>query len=695
MKKREWLLLLSLLTVSNLAAQTTEQKVRDAFLITRMAEKFHVQPRPLDVQMSDALYRQLLESLDEERIFFLQEDINKLSAFRFKLADEIKNRQPAFLQLLMSIYKQRLSQADTITDNICKKPFNFYVKEKFTVSEDTSYATSIAGMHVKLYKFIKFLMLSTYRNIYEYSSPVKPPSKKMIDSLEPGIRKSANGTIKRLIKRILQSPQGIENIIGNIYCQDLASCYDPHTAYFPADVKASFESMLGNKPIAFGFSLEEDEDGRPEIGRLQPGSAAYQSGQINEGDKITSIKWGNKDAIDVSGAATKELNEILSESGGDKVTLAVKKADGTKRQVTLHKEKLEVADDDDNKVKGFLLKGAKTVGYISLPDFYQDWENNSGVNGCANDVGKEVIKLKKENMQGLIIDLRYNGGGSLTEAIELAGIFIDAGPVAQLKDRGTKMTTLKDVNRGTVYDGPLVILVNRGSASASELVAGTLQDYNRALIVGSPTFGKATGQVVLPLDTSINLQTYNGKAQAASYVKLTTFRLYRVNGTTAQKKGVIPNIIIPDPTEVSSQEGEANEKFALEPMIVDANKYYTPLPPIHLTDAQKAAKQGLDSSAYFRAIASYVQSSGTDVQKTDISLLIDDFLQQQAIRNEPPTIDDYPEKNNIFTVSNNAYEKRRIESNKDLKEANDELKEDLLNDPYIKISYRVAAALVK
>ena len=574
-----------------------------------------------------------------------------------------------------------------MVDNICKKPFNLNAKEMFTVAEDSSFPASIALAHNKLYKILKLSMLEAFHDLNNLSSD-KKLSKKEIDSLEPIIRKKANRSVKRLIKRVLQSPQGIENIIGNIYCATLASCYDPHTEYFPPDVKTAFESLLGNKPSVFGFALGEDEDGKPEIGHLQPGSPAFLSGQINEGDKILSIKWENKEAIDVSDASMEEINQMLGALGGDKVTITVRKADGTTKQATLHKEKMETADEDENRVKGFLLKGSKTVGYISLPDFYSDWANESGVNGCANDVAKEIIKLKKENIDGLILDLRYNGGGSVREAVELVGIFIDAGPVAQFKMRDAKIATLKDVNRGTVYDGPLLVLVNGSSASASELVAGSLQDYNRAVIVGSPTYGKATGQVILPLDTTVNLEKDNSKKEASSYIKITTSKLFRVNGTTAQMKGVVPNIILPDPTDLQ-KEREANEKFALATSNVDANKYYTALAPISVSAAQLIAKKEMDSSAYFKEMIQYIQEQKILELKKDISLFIDDALKKQDEKSEPPDVDDFPDKTHLFSVANHAYEQRRIQNNKNLQETNDEMKENLLNDPYIKISFSI------
>lgn len=180
---------------------------------------------------------------------------------------------------------------------------------------------------------------------------------------------------------------------------------------------------------------------------------------MNKGDKFLSIQWEDKQPIDVSAGGLKQLYEVLGMSNHNKATFKIKKHDGTERIVILLKEKMEDSDDQ-NKVKSFLLKGSKTVGFISLPSFYQDWDNeSSGVNGCANDVAKGILKLKKENIEGLIIDLRYNGGGSLDEAIELSGIFIDFGPEGIEKGRDAKIYTLIDVNRGTIYDGPLMLMV--------------------------------------------------------------------------------------------------------------------------------------------------------------------------------------------------------------------------------------------
>jgi carboxyl-terminal processing protease len=678
-----------------ITAQPLQKTVQDAYLITRMAEKFHIQPRPLNDEMSSAIYSQLLEALDDQRIFFTQKDIRELSVYQFKLDEEIQHQQSGFLQLLIGVYKQRLVQVDTMIDHISGKAFNFSLHEKLTVAEDTSYPADMEGIHTKLYKLLKAYVLITMADYSIVSG--RPLTKKLTDSLEALYRKKAGLSVKRSIKRVLQSPMGIDNTIGTTYCQVLAACYDPHTAYFPPDEKDAFEGQLGNKALTFGVSLNEDEDGKTQIGRLKPGSPAFQSGGLNEGDKMLSIQWDEKEPIDVSGASLPEISEMLSAAGGNKMILTVKKSDGTTRPVTLHKARLN-ADEEEDKVKGFILKGARTIGYISLPAFYTDWEDSKGINGCANDVAREIIKLKKENLAGLILDLRYNGGGSMQEAVELSGIFIDAGPVAQIKTKDPKIVTLKDVNRGTVWDGPLLLLVNGSSASASEMVAGTLQDYNRALIVGSPTYGKATAQIVLPMDTTIDLDTYTGHSEAASYIKLTTSKLYRITGATAQMSGVQPNIVLPEPVN-ALQQREADEKFAIPASTIEANKYYKPLAALPIATIQSQAQKEIDADPFFREALAHAGPSKKPANRQDLSLFMDDALLERKKRNPSPGAGSagtvQPDKNAVFAVTNLAYEKQRLQADPELQVMNEERKKIVWADPYIKIAYQLASLMIK
>jgi len=685
------LCLYTLLTLTA-GAQSLDSKAADAFLISRMVEKFHVQPRTLDKTMSSAIYTHLLEELDDEHMFFIQDDINKLSAWRYKLDEEILGRHTAFLQLLINLYQQRLTQVDTIIDHIAAQPIKFTPNEKFTALEDTSYAADLKTLHTKVYKLMKLSVATLIADRLIAPGPAGQADPKLtVANLEPAMRKKFAAAIHRSIRRLLQNPIGIGNLIGMIYCQSLAECYDPHTAYFSPDEKAGFESELGNKSQSYGLTFRSDEDKRAVVGHLEPGGPAFQTGSLNEGDKVLSLRWDNKDSSDVSDASAAELNQMLTDEGGNKLTMDVKKADGTVRQISLQKALINptAADEEENRVKGFLLKGTKTVGYIALPGFYSDWEDSKGIKGCANDVAKEILKLKKENIEALVLDLRYNGGGSMDEAVELSGLFIDAGPVGQIKSKDEKVYTLKDVSRGTVWDGPLLVLVNGSSASASEMVAGTLQDYNRALILGSPTFGKATAQVVLPMDTSIDLSNVTSKTEASSYLKVTISRLYRVSGKTAQLSGVIPDIVLPDPPEAMTQR-ESSEQFALSPVTIAANKYYHALSPLPIAAEQAIAAKIIDGSPYFQH-ARQVSKPARSVAK-DHSLDINDII---AERKSQKTKDNVPEKNDIFTVANPAYELQRLQTDKAMKEMNEERKKIVLEDPYLMAAYQLALGMIK
>jgi len=674
-----------LLLIAATHAQTPlsapETRVNDAFVITRMVEKFHVQPRPLDKTMSAAIYGQLMKALDEQRIFFTQADITKLAVYQYRLDEEIRGRKGDFLQLLIGIYQQRLLESDTMVERLTQKPFVLTTKEVLTAAEDSSYPADGAARRAKLYKLLRLSVAARLAAASVANEGIT--RQKLLDSLEPKLRKRATVSIKRMVRRLIQSPTGIGNMIGIMYCQALAMCYDPHTNYFSPDEKAEFETAIGNKPLSYGLTVVEDEEGHAQVGRLLPGGPAFQSGMLSEGDKIVAVRWEGKESIDVSDATAGELYRILSTEGADRLTLGVRKADGTTREVSLQKERVAgTPEEEDDKVQGFLLKGAKaTVGYISLPAFYEDWENNKGVNGCANDVAKEIIKLKKENIGGLILDLRYNGGGSMDEAVQLSGLFIDAGPVGQVVSRDAKVYTLKDINRGTVWSGPLLVLVNGSSASASEMVAGTLQDYNRALIVGSSTFGKATAQIVFPMDTSVDMEHFNPQAQASSYLKVTISKLYRVNGSTAQMSGVKPDVVLPHPPAAETQR-EADEPFVLPPTPIPANKYYLPLPALPLLNERAIAEKAMDGIPFFKEAH---DAAPEKRPAGDRPLNLDELIKEAKAGNVKTEEKEPEEKNDLFTVGTPAYEKP----------ADEERKKDVLYDPYLLVAYQLVVGMIK
>ncbi len=686
MKRRSLTFFLFILTFC-CHSQDFSKAMHNAFLITRMVEKFHLQPKPLNDELSTTLFEQFLNNLDESKTLFLTEDLNKLSAFRLNLDEVIAQRQPNFLQLVAAIYQQRIKQNDSLIKVICKTPFNFLLPDKLFKAEDTTYTASVTAKQMRLSKYLKWQVLDELTDDEEFRILNPAAQKKFLDSAEVVERKQLIQRSNKKYTSLLESEK-LNTTISNLFCKTLAHYYDPHTSFMPADEKEEFDEDLGQKPLRFGLGLEENEDGEVTISNLLPGSSAYKSGLLNAGDKIITVQEPGKTQVNVSSFTLLQIDSVMIETTGEKLLLTVKKPDGTTKQISLMKERFATEEDEEDKVQGYVLKGTKNIGYISIPDFYIDWEDASkGIAGCANDVAKEIIKLKKENIEGLIIDIRYNGGGSLGEAIDLSGIFIDGGPVGQYKEKLPKPFTLKDANAGSIYNGPLLIMVNGYSASASEMFSGTLQDYNRAVIVGASTYGKATGQIVLPIDTMVTEKTI-GQFKTENYLKVTTFGLYRINGTSAQRNGVIPDVELPDLLQIVGEK-EKNEQFAFTLLPIEANKYYKPFQIISKEGLQSKAKNIIDTSSYFKNIGHYHQLYNEIKQQKEFSLKLDDVLRFKKKEQEFLDFFENYRQQSTFTIDNYKLQKERLNASEWLTELDNETKEAIKNDPYINICYQL------
>ena len=669
------------------AAQITRISADAAFTIIRMAEIYHVQPRAVDKTFSSDLFSQMIRALDADKIYFNGEDLRQLDTWQNTLDGQLRARKEDFLKQLIIIYTKKINRTDSVLDVLSKAKFDLKLNEIYTVSEDSNFAPNEELRAIKLYKMVKRNIIETLVGVYEEDTAKRniPAS-----DLEPNARKKVCHAFKRDIQRIRQTNNGLPGFVCNAWCESVASCYDPHTEFFSPGKKEEFQGELGDKQLQFGFSLGEGKDAT-EITRLKPGSPAYKSGLIHEGDQILALQWEGNDEVDVSDASTEEVNAFISGDHGKSLALTLKKSDGTTRKVTLQREKATL-DDDNSKVRSFILKGDHRVGFISLPAFYTDWNGEEGGNnGCADDVAKEIIKLKKENIEGLILDLRYNGGGSMQEAIALAGIFIDAGPVGMTRDKEGKIYTMKDVNRGSVYDGPLILLINGFTASASEMLAGTLQDYHRALIVGSPSFGKATAQVVLPLDTMFDEKHVERMKTADNFIKITVERLFRVNGTSAQRTGVIPDIFLPDFSETQS-EREKSLPFSLQNISIEANKYYHPYGTITIDPLKSFSKSFSDTSRFFISFNNYLDILMRVQTAHDQVLVLNKMMEESKQVNANLAQEENSLKNSKppYEIEWNQYEKVRMQADGELRRANTTLSQVLNRDTGILLGYEIA-----
>lgn len=684
---KHWLLTLVLCcTIVFSYAQDFSKSMRHAFLITRMMEKFHIQPAAVNDDFSNQLFYHFLRSADKEHLLFQAEDMDHLLAYRYKLDEEIVNQQTGFLRLVHQIREKRLKQNDSLLQIIFKTPFNFSLPEKISKADDSVYVKTLRDKQLKLYKYFKWQILDAITD-------------EMPEQLSAALQKkfadSAAVVLSQTYRTVFQKMRSnaTTDVLGNMFCSSIALCYDPHSTFFTAEEKESFDQELGQTPLRFGFNVDESEDGGVVIERLLPGSSAFKSGALNAGDKIIAIQEPGGNPNDVSEMSLTQMDSVMETITSDKLVFTIKKPDGKTREVTLFKERVEAEEDEDDLVQGYILKGPRNIGYISIPDFYVDWENTeNGINGCANDVAKEVLKLTKEHIDGLIIDLRYNGGGSLQEAIDLSGIFIDGGPVGQLRLKDPKIHTLKDVNGGSVFTGPLLIMVNGYSASASEFFAAAMQDYNRALIVGAPTYGKATGQMVFPLDTTVTIETAGSKTGDA-YIKITTSALFRITGSTAQKNGVVPDVLLNDLLQtVGEKERDEANSFTLAP--IEPNKYYRPYPLIAKDKILNTTKTITDTSFFFRQIVAFDKWIKDARQNKELSLKLEDVLfnKQQETRFYT-YFENYKSKNN-YTVENHLLRQQRLQASELLTESDQETRILVSDDPYISLCYELLLRII-
>ena len=656
-----------------------------------MIELKHYSPKAVDDSFSLEVFKSVIKEADPRRIYFTTAEFKQLQAFSSSLDDELQGKSWSFFDLFSTVYKNALMRADTLAGKTLQKPFDFSANETITSSKDDNFnfAADKIALADRWFRRLKLQVMARIYDAVTADSAKKISFKDALVSMETATREKVKGAEKKTIKKILDFPEGYDAFVSQLYLNAIASCFDPHTNYFSPQGKEDFQAQLSTEAFSFGLGLDENEKGQVVIDVLVPGGPAWKSGELHDGDELLSLQWEGKEAVDMSGASLEEAYDVLDQSSHERMVFKFRKADGATVIVLLRKEKIE---NEENIVKGFILKGQKKIGYILLPGFYTEWGNESG-SGCANDVAKAIIRLKKENIDGLILDVRYNGGGSVGEALEMAGIFIDEGPLSSEKNKDGKQITLKDPNRGTIYDGPMALMVNGQSASASELLAATLQDYNRAVIVGSETYGKATAQRMFSLDTISNQAA---PAENKEMVKITFAKLYRLTGASAQFNGVSPDVILPDAFDAL----EFREKFseyALRPDTGKRNSYYKPLPALPVNELAKKSATRVSASEEFREIKKFIEEGKKvyAITTRTIPLKWDSFekwMKENEADDDILNKEETPGKK--FTVENHAGDKELFRNNPYAKEVNEVWMKNIAGDIYIEEAFSVLQDLV-
>ena len=502
----------------------------------------HYDPIKIDDQFSEKAFELYIDNIDANKRLLLQPDIDKLSYFKTTIDDEIINGTYAFFDKSLEIIELRTDLTETFFEEILNQPMNFDKDENVDFGKEIPYTQSEEELKDRWRKYLKYSVLTRLyadQKAQEKSLKNKDTSfvPKSMDTLQAIARRSVLKTHRDWYKRIKRLERKDRL---SVYVNSITTVYDPHTNYFPPEQKEDFDIQMSGRLEGIGAQLQE-KDGYIKITNIIPGGPSSLQGELQANDLILKVTQEGEEPVEIIDWRISDAVKIIRGPKGSKVTLTVRKPDGNEQDITITRDIVVL---EETYAKSLILSDDDQIkaGYIYLPSFYADFQNPKG-RFSWKDVKKEIEKLKEDKVQGIILDLRNNGGGSLDDVVKMGGLFIDKGPIVQVKEKGRPAQILEDRYAGAEWDGALVIMVNEFSASASEIMAAAMQDYKRAVVIGSSsTHGKGTVQRFLPLNRTLR----NKNIPDLGSIKLTIQKFYRINGDATQLKGVRSDVIVPD-----------------------------------------------------------------------------------------------------------------------------------------------------
>ena len=511
-----------------------------------MLEQIHYSPKAIDDKFSKEVFDKYMADIDAEKDVFLQSDVDALNAkYGTTIDDEILGTAHVqFVPAVTEVYKKRIAETEAIYKEILAKPFEFTKDEDFDQNYDQmKFPKTDADRKEAWRKRLKFLTLERYSELLDQQEANKG-KKDFVAKSNEDLEKDARARSLKIMDRIYDrlKVKVTDDDRFNMFVQSIVQSMDPHTDYFPPVEKRYFDEQMSGHFFGIGASLR-DEDGNIKIGSLVTGSPAWKSGKVAVGDIIMRVAQGNAEPVDLTGFFVEDAIKVIRGTKGTEVRLWLKKSDGSIQMISLIRD--EIVQDELTFARSAIVNSTKgKIGYIYLPEFYADFDNPKG-SRCSIDVAKEIIKLKEQKVDGIVLDLRNNGGGSLYDVVQMAGFFVEQGPIVQVRDRDGKSQVLPDHDKSVLYDGPFAVMVNELSASASEIFAAAIQDYHRGVIIGSTsTYGKGTVQRNIGLDKSMNFMVDPNSELGT--IKLTLQKFYRINGGSTQLRGVSSDVALPD-----------------------------------------------------------------------------------------------------------------------------------------------------
>ncbi|MCC3153167.1 carboxy terminal-processing peptidase [Hymenobacter sp. BT770] len=637
--------LLSTLALVGLASYSVYQGTppRDQVVLGTMLQGLgvlHYQPEKLDDQFSQRVFDLYLKRVDVNKQLLLAPEVAQLRQYQTKIDDELKGGTHEFLDVTSKLLSKRTLEIQALYRQILAKPFDFTVQESLETSpEKAAFAPTAAVQREQWRKLLKYQTLAQLSELMDEEARKKD---KPLAAATPGTSPAATSERPRTPaeleaaarKRVLKyydeyfadQLQNDDNDHLAEFANVIANTYDPHTEYFAPIARDNFDIAMSGRLEGTGAQLQEDE-GHLKVTDIVAGSASFRQGELKVGDIILRVAQGAAEPVSVEGMRFEKAVKLIRGPKGTEVRLTVRKPDGAVVVIPIIRDVVVI--EETYAQSAIIKQGGKNYGYIHLPGFYADFGGKGGRSSAA-DVKTELAKLSKENVAGVILDLRYNGGGSLQDAVEMGGLFVPSGPMVQVKAGRGRPTALDDKDPQVQYAGPLVVMVNKYSASASEILAAAMQDYRRAIIVGSTTYGKGTVQQIIDLDNAVSPEAKALKPLGS--LKLTIQKFYRVNGGSTQFKGVVPDITLPDAlTSFAKGEQESEYPLLWDEISPAAFQPSNTVPAIDKLRAASAAR--VAASPGFRLITDATQRATVRRKQTNLSLNLAAYrAAQQQVR---------------------------------------------------------------
>tara|TARA_A100001011_G_scaffold162951_1_gene171435 strand:- start:36858 stop:39029 length:2172 start_codon:yes stop_codon:yes gene_type:complete len=648
MRKYNWILLFILigflgfgLTLKN------EEPNKDKLLleiISYVLNRGHYDPKNINDTFSENVFSYYLENLDGQHRFFLNSDIKNFEIYRYKIDDEIKNTKIDFFNITFFKLMERMEQVEGFYKKLLEKPFDFSIRDKINLDYNkTPYSSNILELKSLWRKRFKLSAIENFtsKKDEEYQKKKQDETYQMLSDEE--IEKSSREEILENMSYFFENYNDLKRKDWfSIYINSIVSQFDPHTYYFAPRDKDRFDMSISGKFEGIGARLSKQKQ-QIKVVEIISGGPVWRDNLLEVGDVILKVRQENEEeAIDISGMVIDDAVKLIKGPKASRVFLTIKRVEGNIEEISITRDVVEL---EETYAKSTLIKDESgEYGLIELPKFYISFDDYNERN-AATDVKKELEQLKSKNIKGVILDLRNNGGGSLKTVVDMTGYFIKEGPVVQVKSTGGRKEVLKDIDPTVVWDGPVVVLVNEFSASASEIIAAALQDYKRAIVLGSKqTFGKGTVQNIVDLNRMISGSTYGDLGA----LKVTTDKFYRVNGQSTQLEGVKSDVVFPDRYAYV----EMGEKDQENPLAWDriTPASYKPSSIINYNYALEQSNKRLKENPIIELINE--QALWVKQQQNDFSY----FLDYESFKSERDTKKEYAKRFKKLSEYESSYE---------------------------------------